>query len=445
MFKLLLGAAMMKKNYAWVLLALILVIAAMPYSAAAEKSPTFDVIKVDEPITPPIAEYIIKSIQQSAEGGSEGLIIQLDTPGGLDLAMRDIIKEMLNAAVPVIVYVSPSGARAASAGAIISIASTVAAMAPGTNIGAAHPVSLGFGKADDTMMEKVENDAVAYARGIAVKKGRNADWVEKAIRKSDSITAEDALKLHVIDLIAADMGQLLEKLDGMEVQLPSGKKVINAKGATINERKIGFREKVLITVSNPNIAYLLFLLGLAGLYFEFAHPGVILPGIVGGISLILAFFALQTLPVNYAGVLLIIFAVILFIAEIFVISHGILTMGGIVSLILGSIFLFDAPDPALRVSWSVLIPTIIVVSLFFVTVITLVLRAQMRKPATGEQGMLGEEGEAVTAISGEGKVLIKGEYWNAVSREPVEKGKRIKVVGVKGLKLEVVQKKTKEG
>jgi membrane-bound serine protease (ClpP class) len=442
---LLFGVDMIKKKWPSVLLILILVIAAMPpFAAAAEKSPAFDVIKIDEPITPPIAEYIIKSIQQSAESGSEGIIIQLDTPGGLDLAMRDIIKEMLNSSVPVIVYVSPSGARAASAGALISIAATVAAMAPGTNIGAAHPVSLGFGKADDTMMEKVENDAVAYARGIAAKKGKNADWVEKAIRKSDSITAEDALKLHVIDLIAADMGQLLEKLDGMEVQVSSGKKVIHAKGATVNEKKIGFREKVLITISNPNIAYLLFLLGLAGLYFEFAHPGVILPGVVGGISLILAFFALQTLPVNYAGVLLIIFAVILFIAEILVISHGILTVGGIISLILGSIFLFDTPDPALRVSWSVLIPTIAVVSLFFVTVITLVLRAQMRKPATGEQGMLGEEGEAVTAISEEGKVMIKGEYWNATSRDPVEKGKRIKVVSIKGLMLEVVEKKTEE-
>ena len=267
---------------------------------AAEEKRVVDVVVVNDVITPPIGEYIVKSIRQATESGSEAIVIQLDTPGGLDLSMRDIMKECLNASIPVVVYVSPQGARAASAGVLITISAHVAAMAPGTNIGAAHPVAMGLGKADETMMEKVENDAVAYGRGIAEQKGRNADWIEEAIRKSVSVTAEEALKLNVIDVIAKDVNDLLEKIDGREVKLLSGSRVLKTKGAELNRKEMGFREKVLITISNPNIAYILFLLGLAGLYFEFSSPGVVLPGIIGGISLILAFFAFQTLPVNYA-------------------------------------------------------------------------------------------------------------------------------------------------
>jgi membrane-bound serine protease (ClpP class) len=404
---------------------------------AAEEKRIVDVIVVNEVITPPIGEYIVKSIKQAAESGSEAIVIQLDTPGGLDLSMRDIIKEMLNASVPVVIYVSPQGARAASAGVLITISAQVAAMAPGTNIGAAHPVAMGLGKADETMMEKVENDAVAYGRGIAEQKGRNADWVEEAIRKSVSVTAEEALKLHVIDLIATDVNDLLAKIDGREVKLVSGIKVLKTKGAELNRKEMGFREKVLITISNPNIAYILFLLGLAGLYFEFSSPGVILPGIIGGISLILAFFAFQTLPVNYAGVLLILFAVILFIAEIKVVSHGILTMGGVVSLVLGSIMLFESPDPALRVSWSVLLPAVAVVSLFFIAVISIAVRAQMRRVITGGEGMIGAAGEAASEVFERGKVIIRGEYWDACSKTPIAKGRPVKVVRVNGLKIEV--------
>ena len=332
---------------------------------------------------------------------------------------------------------SPQGARAASAGVLITISAHVAAMAPGTNIGAAHPVAMGLGKADETMMEKVENDAVAYGRGIAEQKGRNADWVEEAIRKSVSVTAEEALKLNVIDVIAKDVNELLEKIDGREVKLVSGNRVLKTKGAELNRREMGFREKVLITISNPNIAYILFLLGLAGLYFEFSSPGVVLPGIIGGISLILAFFAFQTLPVNYAGILLIIFAVILFIAEIKVVSHGVLTMGGVVSLVLGSIMLFESPDPALRVSWSVLIPAVAIVSLFFIAVISIAVRAQMRRVLTGGEGMIGAVGETVSEVSGRGKVLIRGEYWDATSQAPIGKGRPVKVVRVNGLNIEV--------
>src|SRR5512137_377627 len=404
---------------------------------AAEEKRVVDVVVVNEVITPPIGEYVLKGIKQATESGSEAIVIQLDTPGGLDLSMRDIIKECLNASIPVVVYVSPQGARAASAGVLITISAHVAAMAPGTNIGAAHPVAMGLGKADETMMAKVESDAVAYGRGIAEQKGRNADWIEEAIRKSVSVTAEEALKLKVIDVIAKDIDELLETIDGREVKLVSGTRVLKTKGAEINKKEMGFREKVLITISNPNIAYILFLLGLAGLYFEFSSPGVVLPGIVGGISLILAFFAFQTLPVNYAGILLIIFAVILFIAEIKVVSHGILTMGGIVSLILGSIMLFESPDPALRVSWSVLVPAVAIVSLFFIGVISIAVRAQMRRVLTGGEGMIGAEGETASEVFGRGKVIIRGEYWDATSKAPIGKGRPVKVVRVNGLKIEV--------
>jgi membrane-bound serine protease (ClpP class) len=404
---------------------------------AAEEKRIVDVVVVNEVITPPIGEYIVKSIKQATESGSEAIVIQLDTPGGLDLSMRDIIKEMLNASVPVVVYVSPQGARAASAGVLITISAHVAAMAPGTNIGAAHPVAMGLGKADETMMEKVEHDAVAYGRGIAEQKGRNADWVEEAIRKSVSVTAEEALKLNVIDVIAKDVNELLEKIDGREVKLVSGNRVLKTKGAELNKKEMGFREKVLITISNPNIAYILFLLGLAGLYFEFSSPGVVLPGIIGGISLILAFFAFQTLPVNYAGILLIIFAVILFIAEIKVVSHGVLTMGGVVSLILGSIMLFESPDPALRVSWGVLVPAVAIVSLFFIAVISIAVRAQMRKVLTGGEGMIGAVWDTASEVFGRGKVIIRGEYWDASSMAPIAKGRPVRVVRVNGLKIEV--------
>jgi membrane-bound serine protease (ClpP class) len=434
-----------KINIPFLIFTLLLFMLLSGQSFAEEKKPVFDEITVSATITPPIAEYILQNIDASAKAGSDGLIILLDTPGGLDLAMRDIAKGILNSSIPVIVYVYPSGARAASAGVIITIAAHIAAMAPGTNIGAAHPVGLGIGGTDKTMMKKVENDAVAYVRGIAAKRGRNAEWVEKSVRQSESITAEEALKLKVIDFVAPSLNTLLEQIDNKEVSLISGKRIVKTKGAIINEKKMGTRQRILAAISDPNIAYILFLVGLAGLYFELAHPGVILPGIIGGISLILAFFALQTLPVNYAGVLLILFGVILFIAEIKVISHGLLTVGGIISLVLGSLLLFESPDPALRVSWSVMIPTLTVICLFFASIVALVLKAQMRRKLTGKEGMVGEEGKAVTDVYETGKVFIKGEYWNASSYKPVEKGRRVRIAKIEGLIVKVEEIEDKQG
>jgi membrane-bound serine protease (ClpP class) len=409
---------------------------------AVAKAPVFDVITVNAAITPPVAEYIVASIAEAGAAGATGLIIRLDTPGGLDLAMRDIAKGILNAPIPVIVYVAPSGARAASAGLIITIAAHVAAMAPGTNIGAAHPVGIGIGgKMDETMGRKVENDAVAYVRGIARQRARNEDWVEKAVRKSESIAAEQALRLNVIDLVAADLDQLLAQLNGREVVIAGVKKVLRTAGGKLNERKMGTRQRILSALSDPNIAYILLLVGLAGLYFEFSNPGAILPGVIGGISLIMAFFAMQTLPVNYAGIALILFAIILFIAEIKVISHGILTIGGIVSLVIGSLMLFQAPDPSLRVSWGVMIPAVTVTSLFFIAVIALAVKSQLKPKTGGQEGMVGQEGMAVTDVAAEGKVLVHGEYWTAVSEQPISKGTKVRIVGMDELKLRVESSK----
>jgi len=428
----------MVKSITLSLILIVLIIAGGSLSYGENDKPVFDIVTVNAAITPAVATYIIKSIDQSYAEGSVGLIILLDTPGGLDLAMRDIIKELLNSRVPVIVFVYPPGARAASAGVMITMASNIAAMAPGTNIGAAHPVAIGMGgKMDETMAEKVVNDAVAYSKGIAKKRGRNTKWVERAIRKSESVTAEEALKLNVIDFVANDVSELLAKIDGKTVLLPSGEVQLNTKGAIINEKKMGLRERILTTLSDPNIAYLLLMIGLAGLYFEFAHPGAILPGVIGGISLILAFFALQTLPVNFAGVLLIIFGIILFIAEIKIVSHGMLTVAGVISLVLGSLMLFESSIPALRVSLKVMVPTIVVTTLFFVAIIGLAVKAQMRKPATGVEGMIGEKGDAITSVHEDGKVFIKGERWNAYSKDMIEEGEKIEVVGMKGLRLEV--------
>jgi membrane-bound serine protease (ClpP class) len=412
---------------------------------AEEKKPVFNIISVDGIITSPTAKYIAQSIEEANKEGAEGLIILLDTPGGMDTAMRDIAKSILNAPLPVIVFVYPPGARAASAGVIITQAAHIAAMAPGTNIGAAHPVAIGPGGSgmDKTMSRKVENDAAAYARSIAKSKGRSEEWVEKAVRKSESITAEEALKLKVIDFVAPDVEKLLNAIDQKEIKLAGGKKKISTKNAIINNKKMGTRQGILAAISDPNISYILLLIGLAGLYFELSTPGAILPGVIGGISLLLAFFGLSTLPVNYTGILLIIFGVILFIAEIKVMSHGILTVGGIISLIMGSLLLFDTAEPALRVSLQVLIPAVLVVSGFFIVVIWMAIKAQLRKHFTGAETMIGIDAEAVTDIANEGKVFLKGQYWNATSEKPVKKGAKVKIIKVEGLSL-IVEELKKE-
>jgi membrane-bound serine protease (ClpP class) len=404
-------------------------------SSAQEKH--VDVITVNDIITPAIAEFIGKAVDQASKEHAECLIIQMDTPGGLDLSMRDIIKEMMNADIPIVVYVAPSGARAASAGAIITLAADIAAMAPGTNIGAAHPVAMGGGQMSRTMSEKVLNDAVAYVTSIAEKKKRNVQVAVRFVKESVSIPASEALKVKVIDLIAQDLQDLLQKIDGRTVEKPRGVIKLATKGAKINFVQMDFRQRLLATLSNPNIAYILMMIGLVGLYFELAHPGAIFPGVIGGICLILAFFAFRTLPVNYAGILLILLGIFLFIAEIKIPSYGLLTVGGIVSLALGSIMLFESPVPYLRASFSVIIPTVVVTVAFFLFAVTMVIKARMAKPATGSEGLVGETGVARIRLDPEGKVFVHGEIWNAYADETIEEGEKIQVLKAEGLQLKV--------
>ncbi len=399
-----------------------------------------DVVTIDGIINPAVAGFIASAITRSTAEGAACLIIRMDTPGGLDLSMRSIIKEMMSAGIPVVVFVSPAGARAASAGALITIAADIAAMAPGTNIGAAHPVALGGGKMDDEMASKVENDAAAYAESIATKRNRNKEWAIKAVRESVSITENEALEIKVIDLIASDLDDLLRQLDGRKITTAAGVTILETEDIEVNEIEMGLREKVLDTLSNPNIAYILMMVGLLGLYFELSNPGAIFPGIIGGISLILAFFAFQTLPVNYAGILLIVLALILFILEIKVTSFGMLTVGGVISLTLGSLMLYDSrAAPFARLSFDVLIPVVAVTSACCMIIVYLAVRAYRRKPATGREGIVGEIGISKSAIDPEGKVFVHGEYWDALSDETVPEGAAVKVVEVKDSKLKVTR------
>ena len=395
------------------------------------------VARVEGIIAPSLAEFFVSAIRKAEDGGAHAIIFELDTPGGLDTSMRIIIKEILRSPAPVIIYVSPSGARAASAGAFITIAAHVAAMAPGTNIGAAHPVQMGGGEADEEMNRKVENDAAAYIRGLAERRGRNATWAEDAVRKSVSATATEALRLKVIDVVAENRADLLAKIDGRTVETGAGKITLKTKAARIVEVEMSFRDKILSVISNPTIAYILLILGMAGLYFELSTPGAVLPGVLGGICLILAFYAFQTLPINYAGLLLIILGVILFIAEVKVVSHGILTIGGIAALILGSLMLIDSPAPFLQISLSAILGVTAATTAFFVFAIGAVFRAHRRQPATGREGLVGQAGVARTCLNPDGLIFIRGEIWNATCAEGVEPGEQVQVTSVAGLKLKV--------
>jgi membrane-bound serine protease (ClpP class) len=400
---------------------------------AAEPSDIY-IIRIADAISPGTAEFIKSGIKTAEEHGAACIIIELDTPGGLAESMRLIVQNILASRVPVVVFVSPSGARAASAGVMITMAADVAAMAPGTNIGAAHPVGAGGKDIDGAMSEKIINDMVAQAKSVAEKRGRNADWVEDAIRESVSVTETEALKENIIDLIAKDTDDLIRQLNGREIKDRGRLKLDEANKIVLAET---LRTKILKTISNPNIAYILMMIGLAGLYFELSHPGAIFPGVIGGISLILAFFALQTLPVNYAGVLLIALAIIFFIMEMKITSYGLLSVAGIVSLLLGSLMLFEGDTTGMKLSLQVVLPTIIVISAFFVAIASLVFRAQRSKPATGSMGLVGEIGIVKKALTPEGKVFVHGELWNAKAKEPLDEDVKVRVVKVVNLMLEV--------
>jgi membrane-bound serine protease (ClpP class) len=420
---------------AFVILSIFLHLASS-FSGENKKSEVL-IITLNGVINPVAAEYIGKSVKKASEMNAEALIIELDTPGGLDTSMRSIVKDIIGSSVPVVVYVSPSGARAASAGVFITMAAHVAAMSPGTNIGAAHPVAVGE-KMDKVIAEKATNDAAAYIKSIAESRGRNVKWAEDAVRKSVSATETEALKNNIIDLIAKDISALLSKIDGKKITTAYGDKTLKTAGAKIIRHEMSFRHKILNLISDPNVAYILMMLGFYGLFFELTNPGAIFPGVIGGICLVLAFYSFQTLPVNYAGLLLIIIGLILFILEVKVTSYGMLTIGGIISIVLGSLMLFESPLPFLKLSLSVIIPAAIVTALFFVLTFRLAYKAYKRKPVTGVEGLIGLEGVAKTDITSDGgMVIVHGEFWSAYSDDVIQKEERVVVEDVKGLRVKV--------
>jgi len=417
-------------------------VAALPAPTRAAERVAL-VVELDGAINPVATEFILDSIERAEKQEAACLILELDTPGGLYKSTHVICKAILASRVPFITYVAPAGARATSAGVFITYASHLAAMHPASAIGAAHPVNLGGGQADSTMAEKVENDAVAFIRSLAERHGRNADWAEEAVRKSRSITAAEALKLEVVDLVVEDVPQLIAAINGRKVRMEHGEEEIHSTGAEVIRLEMNWRQRILDHVSDPNVAYVLMTLGMLGMLFELYNPGTLLPGVMGSIFLILAFYGLHTLPINYAGLLLIFVAIVLFILEIKVTSYGMLTIGGIVAMLLGSLMLIDI-DPSieadfLRIRLGVIIPAVAVTALFFGFAITKGILAQRRQPAGGIEGLVGESGVARTAIEPgtEGRVLVHGELWTAESDEPIRAGERVRVLSGEGLRLRV--------
>ena len=389
-------------------------------------------------INPISADYIISAIDQAEENRSQCLILELDTPGGLIAATQDIVKRMLASNIPLVVFVHPPGSGAVSAGVSITIAAHFAVMAPGTNIGAAHPVGAGKTDTSDVSVQKATNWWATYNRSIAEKKGRNSEWIEKAVRESESITETEALEKNVIDFICPDLDSLLNILDGKIAEVDTGKVTLHTKNAKIIRHKMNLRFKILDIISNPSIAYILLMLGLLGIYFEFSNPGAILPGVLGCIFLIVAFFAMQQLPINVAGILLILFSLLLFLLEIKITSYGLLAIGGIVSMLLGSLMLFKStPSISIHLPLNLIISVTFAISAFFIFAIYMAIRTHTTKVTTGKEGITGETGVAVTNIDPEGQVKLHGEYWKATSQTKIKKNDKISVVKVDGLLLTV--------
>jgi membrane-bound serine protease (ClpP class) len=406
--------------------------------AHAQTSPPVVLITVDTSINPAVADFIEESIDAAARQKARALVIELDTPGGLLSTTRRIVKDLLGAPLPVIVYVAPSGASAASAGTFVTIAASLAAMAPGTTIGAAHPLEMGVTEEKGAAATKMENYAVSFARTIAEQRGRNQDWVEKAVRQSASIGDQEALRLHVVDLVATDLSDLLRQADGRQVYVAGRRQTLNLHGALIETREMTLTERIIDKLSDPNIVYLLLMAGLVGLYFEFAHPGVYAPGVIGAICLLLALMAFQVLPINNTGLLLLLLGVALLTAEVLTPSHGILGLGGVIAFVLGSLFLIDTSQTNLVISRAAIAG--VTVGLVIGMAGLAWLLAERRKPAlTGREGLVGEVGEIRQAVKpgAAGWIFIHGEMWRATSDQVLEIGAPARVKAVKGMELEV--------
>lgn len=402
--------------------------------------PLVHLLTYDGPITPVASEYITDRIDQAATAGADAVILQLDTPGGLDTSMRLIVKGILAAEMPVIVHVAPPGARAASAGAFILLAGHVAAMAPGTNVGSASPVQLGGAVSDSVMAGKVMNDAAAYIASLARQRGRDEDLARQFVTEALNLTASEALQAGLIDVMATTVPALLDSLQGREVQIAGEARVLDLAGAVIEDLPLGPRQRLLKWLADPNVAYLLMLLGIYGIFFELSNPGALVPGILGAISLLLALFAFQALPVNYAGIALILLGLVMLILEVKVTSYGGLTLGGLAALVLGSLMLFDSPEPWAQLKMTVLVPAVAIFGGFFVVCVWLVVRGQRRPTVTGLGSLVGKQGRVVGAIGGGealGKVVFHGELWDARAEQPVPAGGQVEVVQVSGRVAEV--------
>ena len=419
---------------------LVIALLLMVWPANAFGSDGIIVVKIEGAINPVVAEFVANEIRSANTSSEELIVIRMDTPGGLDTSMRKIIKAIQSSKIPVASFVSPGGSRAASAGTFITIASHIAAMEPGTNIGAAHPVNLmggGTGGQAKVMEDKVVNDASAYIRSLAEQRGRNTHWAELSVRKSVSVSAEEAKRLNVIDLVAANLDSLILALDKREVKLGGSIITLNTAEKKITFKEMNSGQRILDIIANPNVAYVLMMLGLVGLYLELSNPGLILPGVVGSVSLVLALYAMQTLPINYAGLLLIVLGVILLIAEVNVMSYGLLAMSGAISIFLGSIMLIDSDDPAMQISKMILYPTLGMTFLLSIGSIYLAKKAHQLRTTTGMEGLLGEVGVVKETLNLEGRVLIHGEMWKAESDTLISVGEKVLVEVVTGLIIQV--------
>lgn len=416
------------------LLFAIFLLIASPFLLKAQKVVS---IKIDGSINPASAEFIKSSIDKAYAEKAECIIIHLNTPGGLLKSTRVIVGDILTAPLPVVIYVSPGGAHAGSAGVFITMAAHISAMAPSTNIGAAHPVNLQGGM-DSTMNDKTTNDAAAFIRAIAEKRKRNFEWAQEAVRKSVSITEVEAVQKQVVDLVANNERDLLKKINGRTISLDSGRKTLQTANAKVDHVEMTFTEHFLDVISDPNIAYILMMLGFYGLLFEFYSPGAIAPGVIGVICLILAFYSMNTLPLNYAGLALILFSILLFILEVKIVSHGILGIGGAISLALGSMMLIRTNSALefISISWAVILPTTLVTAVFFLTLVTFALKAQKLKPITGKEGIVGELGETLAALDPSGVIKVHGEIWKAQSVSgAIRQGEKVRVTAIKNLTL----------
>lgn len=403
----------------------------------ATVEPHVDFISIDGSINPAVDDFIHESIGRAKANGARALIIQLDTPGGLLGSTRSIVKNLLGAPVPIMVYVAPSGAGAGSAGVFITMAAHIAAMAPGTNIGAAHPVAGGGQEVKGVMGEKIENFTASFSESIAQKRGRNTEWAIQAVRKSVAITETDALKKNVIDIIAKDLDDLLKQVHGRKVDIDGHMQALDFKDVRVQRFEMSFKQKLINALADPNIAYLLMMAGLLGLYMEFAHPGVIFPGVAGAICLIIALTAFQVLPINYAGLGLVVLGIALLVGEAFAPSFGVLGVGGIISLALGSFFLFDTEGSDLIVDRSIIFTAVATLGAFVLTVSYLVFRSQKSKPTLGMDGLIGETGDVKVKLAPAGKIFVHGEYWNAQADREIDVGEKVLVVGYDGMSLKV--------